>query len=92
MTWNVAWAPTPWNGRLGCIYSPQHKTSHWRKAVAFCGTLDSLVGSLDGLVPLSGAPSHWVDTAGDRWRASFLHRTIRTSHRTVWWYYVHNAS
>jgi hypothetical protein len=33
MPWYVAWAPTPWNGRLGCIYSPQHKTSCWRKVV-----------------------------------------------------------
>jgi hypothetical protein len=33
MPWYVAWAPTPWNGRLGCIYSPQHKTSYWRKVV-----------------------------------------------------------
>jgi hypothetical protein len=41
MPWYVAWAPTPWNGRLGCIYSPQHKTSRWRKVVALCGTPDS---------------------------------------------------
>jgi hypothetical protein len=33
MPWYVAWAPTPWNGRLGCIYSPQYKTSRWRKVV-----------------------------------------------------------
>jgi hypothetical protein len=33
MPWYVAWAPTPWDGRLGCIYSPQHKTSRWRKVV-----------------------------------------------------------
>jgi hypothetical protein len=33
MPWYVSWAPTPWNGRLGCIYSPQHKSSRWRKVV-----------------------------------------------------------
>jgi hypothetical protein len=33
MPWYVAWAPTPWKGRLGCIYSPQHKISRWRKDV-----------------------------------------------------------
>jgi hypothetical protein len=27
----------------GCIYSPQHKTSRWKKAAALCGTLDSPV-------------------------------------------------
>jgi hypothetical protein len=27
----------------GCIYSPQRKTSRWRKAAALCGTLDSPV-------------------------------------------------
>jgi hypothetical protein len=25
---------------------------------------------------LSGTPSRWSDTAGDRWRAGFLHRTL----------------
>jgi hypothetical protein len=44
----------------GCIYSPQHKTSRWRKVVAFCGTPDSLVGSPDSPVSLSGAPSRWI--------------------------------
>jgi hypothetical protein len=37
----------------GCIYSPQHKTSRWRKVAAFCGVPDSPM-------PLSGAPSRWV--------------------------------
>jgi hypothetical protein len=44
----------------GCIYSPQLKTSRWRKAAAFCGALDSPVGSPDRPVPLSGAPSYWI--------------------------------
>jgi hypothetical protein len=34
---------------------PQHKTSHWRKVTALCGTTDSLMP-----VPLSGAPSRWT--------------------------------
>jgi hypothetical protein len=44
----------------GCIYSPQHKTSCWRKAVVLCGAPDCPVGSPDSSVPLSGAPSRWV--------------------------------
>jgi hypothetical protein len=39
------------------IYSPQHKTSHWRKAAAFYGAPDSPVGSPDSPVPLFGASS-----------------------------------
>jgi hypothetical protein len=35
------------------------------------------------LCPLSGAPSRWTDPTGDRWRVGFLHRTLRTSHRTI---------
>jgi hypothetical protein len=60
MPWYVSWVPTLGNVRLGCIYSPQHKTSRWRKAAAFCGAPDSPVGSPDSPVPLSSAPSHWV--------------------------------
>jgi hypothetical protein len=41
---------------------------------------------------LSGAPSRWSDTAGDRWSAGFLHRTLRTSHRTVRWSSLHSAT
>jgi hypothetical protein len=43
MPWYVAWALTLENGRLGCIYSPQHNSSRWRKVVALCGTPDSPV-------------------------------------------------
>jgi hypothetical protein len=43
MPWYVAWALTLENGRLGCIYSPQHNSSRWRKAAALCGTPDSPV-------------------------------------------------
>jgi hypothetical protein len=72
----------------GCIYSPQHKCSRWRKAAALCGTTDSPVvhrtvrwcigqsgGASDSPVAhrtmhcsLSGVPSCYPDTAGDRWR------------------------
>jgi hypothetical protein len=74
----VAWAPTPWNGRLGCIYSPQHKTSRWRKAVAFCGTPDSLVvgtGQSDAPVqcPLAIGSVRWPLGCHP------LHRTVRAS-------------
>jgi hypothetical protein len=48
----------------GCIYRPQHKTSRWRKAAAFCGTPDSPV-------PLSDAPNRCTDTASDCWRDLF---------------------
>jgi hypothetical protein len=30
--------------------------------------------------------------AGDRWRAGFMHRTVRTSHRTVQWSSLHGAT
>jgi hypothetical protein len=49
----VGWALTLRNGRLGCINSPQHKTSRWKKDAAFCGTPDSPM-------PMSGAPSRWI--------------------------------
>jgi hypothetical protein len=81
MPWYVAWAPTPWNGQLGCIYIPQHKTSRWRKAASLCGTSDS---------PVRLAIRS--NTAGDRWHARFLHRTLRTSHRAVRWSALHNAT
>jgi hypothetical protein len=35
----------------GCIYSPQYKTSSWRKVAALCGTPDSLVRLAIGLTP-----------------------------------------
>jgi hypothetical protein len=73
MPWYVAWALTLGNGWLGCIYSPQHKTSRWRKAVAFCGTPDSPV-----------PPSRWIcqSTVGLLAFApdgSVSHRTVRAS-------------
>jgi hypothetical protein len=41
---------------------------------------------------LSGAPSCWSDTACNRWRAGFLHRTLRTSHRTLRCSSLHSAT
>jgi hypothetical protein len=84
MPWYVDWAPIPWNGQLGCIYNPQHKTSRWRKAAALCATPDSPVVHQIVHFSLSGAPSYWSDTTDHRWRAGFLHRTLRMSHRIVW--------
>jgi hypothetical protein len=92
MPWYVAWAPTPWNGRLGCIYSPQLKASCWRKATALCGTPNSPVVHLTVHCSLSGAPSRWSDTTGDRWRVGFLHQTLRMSHQIVWWSSLHIAT
>jgi hypothetical protein len=40
----------------GCINSPQHKSSRWRKAAAFCGASDSLVGSPDSPVGSPDSP------------------------------------
>jgi hypothetical protein len=59
----------------------QHNSSRWRKAAALCGTPGSPVESPDNLVRLAVGS----DTAGDRWRCMLLHRTVRTSHRTVQW-------
>jgi hypothetical protein len=65
----------------GYIYSPQHKTSRWRKAATFCVALDRPVGSPNRPVRLAvGSVS-----VGDRWRACFLHRTVR-------WSYLHGAT
>jgi hypothetical protein len=66
----------------GCIYSPQYKTSHWRKAVAFCGTPDSpVVGTGQ-----SGAPIRCPLAVGSiKWPLGcqpdgpVSHRTVRAS-------------
>jgi hypothetical protein len=68
MPWYVAWALTLENGQLGCIYSPQHNSSRWRKAAALCGTPDSPVVHLTAHYSLSGAPSRCLAMASDRWR------------------------
>jgi hypothetical protein len=52
----------------GCIYSPQHNCSRWRKAAALCGTPDSPVVHQTAHCSVSGAPSRCPATAGDRWR------------------------
>jgi hypothetical protein len=51
-----------------CIYSPQHKTSRWRKVVVLYGTSDSPMHHRTVHCSLSGAPSRCPDTADDRWR------------------------
>jgi hypothetical protein len=86
MPWYVAWAPTPWNPGWGGIYRPQHKTSHWRKVTALCGTPDSPVVHRTVRCPLSTTRSRWTDTTGDRWHVGFLHRTVRWSslHSATW--------
>jgi hypothetical protein len=52
----------------GCIYSPQHNCSHWRKAAALYGTPDSPVVHQTAHYSVSGAPSRCSAIAGDRWR------------------------
>jgi hypothetical protein len=68
MPWYVAWDLTHENGWLGCIYSPQHNCSRWRKAVALCGTPDSPVVHRTTHCSVSCAPSRCPAMAGDRWR------------------------
>jgi hypothetical protein len=68
----------------GCIYSPQHKYSRWRKAAAFCGTPDSSVVHRTAHCSLSGAPSRCPEQVIVG-AAGFPHRTVRSSHRTVRW-------
>jgi hypothetical protein len=92
MPWYIAWAPTPWNDQLGDIYRPQLNSSRWTKAAALCGTSDSPVVHWTVHCSLSGASNRWFDTANDRWRASFLHRTLRISHWIVWWSSLHSAT
>jgi hypothetical protein len=45
----------------GCIYSPQHRSSRWRKAAAICGTPDSPVVHRIVHCSLFGAPSRCSD-------------------------------
>jgi hypothetical protein len=52
----------------GCIYSPQHNSSHWRKVDALCGTPDSPVVHRTTHCSVYGAPNHCPVAAGDRWR------------------------
>jgi hypothetical protein len=68
MPWYVSWALALENGRLGCIYRPQHNSSRWRKVAALCGTPDSPVVHRTANCLVSGAPSRYPATAGDRCR------------------------
>ena len=55
----------------GCIYSPQHNCSRWRKAAALCGTPDSPVctGQRTVACPVRLAVACPTPVrAGDRWR------------------------
>jgi hypothetical protein len=68
-----------------CIYSPQHKTSRWRKVAAFCGAPAVRWGHRTVRCPCPVRLTVRVVRVGDRWRAGFTQRTVQTSHRTVWW-------
>jgi hypothetical protein len=69
----------------GCIYSPQHKCSRWRKAAAFCVTPDSPVVHRTAHCSMSGAPSRCPVRAGDRWRRRLSTPDSPVCHRTVRW-------
>jgi hypothetical protein len=69
----------------GGIYRPQHKTSRWRKVAALYGTLDSLVVHRAVWCLYLVRLAVGTDTTSECWRAVILHRTLRTSHLTVWW-------
>jgi hypothetical protein len=73
----------------GCIYSPQHNCSHWRKAAALCGTPDSPVVHRTAHCSLSGAPSRcpvrYPIRPGDRWRRRLSTPDSPVCHQTVWW-------
>jgi hypothetical protein len=48
-------------------------------------TPDSPVVHRTAHCSLSSAPSRCPVRAGDRWRRRLSHRTVRSSHRAVWW-------
>jgi hypothetical protein len=86
MPWYVAWAPTPWNGRLGCIYSPQHKTSRWRKSDASLQHTGQSGAPCPVRLAVGLTPQVTVGAVG------FPHRTVRTPQRTVRWSSFHSAT
>ena len=69
----------------GCIYSPQHKTSHWRKVVLSTAhqTIRWCTGQRTVACPvrLAVALSEQVTVGA----AGFSHRTVWCSHWTVQW-------
>jgi hypothetical protein len=76
----------------GCIYSPQHKTSRWRKVVlsvahrtVWCTTGQCTIHCLVRLA-VALTPQVTVGAAG------FSHRTVRTPRRIVQWSSLHSAT
>jgi hypothetical protein len=73
----------------GCIYSPQHNCSRWRKVAGLCGTPDSPVVHRTAHCSLSSAPSRcpvrYPIRAGDRWRRRLSTPDSPVYHRTVRW-------
>jgi hypothetical protein len=62
MSWYVAWAPTPSNGRLGEVYiGPNSK-------IAFGEKLQFSAAHRTTHCSMSGMPSRCPVRAGDRWR------------------------
>jgi hypothetical protein len=74
------------------IYSSQHKTSHWRKAmlsaahrIVRCTTGQCIV-HCPVCLAIALTPQVTVGAAG------FSHRIVWTPHRTVWWSSLHSAT
>jgi hypothetical protein len=80
MPWNVSWAPTPPNGRLGGIYSLPDTSSRWTESNNFLstGAPDSPVRTRQGIVHCP-VPA----TSVDRWIRPLL-PFGHLAHRTVW--------
>jgi hypothetical protein len=79
MSWYVAWAPTPWNGRLGVFIASPHNYNRWTEAS------DSPVHTGHALFTVRW-PGHVSrplgSVAADCWirllpRLSGAHRTVR---------------
>jgi hypothetical protein len=70
----------------------QHKTIAPNKKLAVGEKLLLSAAHRTVRCPLSGAPSRWTHTAGDRWHAGFLHRTLWSSCQIVRWSSLHTAT
>jgi hypothetical protein len=88
MPWYVAWAPTPWNGRLGGIYSLPHNYSRWTKAVAFYRRVHRTVRRTPENTVHCPVPCHVSGPLGsvvvDRWIWPLPR--LSSAHQTVWCY------
>jgi hypothetical protein len=78
----VAWAPTPWNGRLGVFIASPHNYSRWTEAIALCWWAHWTVRctpdmhcSLSGALPRQ--PTFGVCSSRPLPRLSSAHRTVR---------------